>query len=148
MSKVVFDRYTSITSEQVDIVERKLNVHFPVTFRDMIQRYNGGRFNKRNCFNLFDTVFEVDSFMNFDLSFQDNVLYYNTSLYNYHIDGVVYFANTIEDHFIGLDYRTDIDNPSIVMMMGDNAYTKNNELALIADTFDAFIDMLIIPDDD
>lgn len=145
---IIFDKYTSLTSEQIDIVEHKLNIRFPRMFRDMIQKYNGGRFNDRNCFRLFDTIFEVDSFMDFNLASQHNVLDYNTPLSDYYINGVVYFASTIEDHLIAFDYRGDKITPSIVMMMGDNAYTRNNELAFIASTFESFIDMLIVPDDD
>ena len=64
MSKVVFDRYTSISPETVMIVERKLDIRFPEIFRDMIQNYNGGRFNKYICFEKFNEEFAMDRFLN------------------------------------------------------------------------------------
>ena len=144
MLKVFFDRYTSISPETISIVERELNIWFPEAFRDMIQKYNGGRFNEYICFKEFNEDFAMDRLLNFDKEAFDYIVAYNQPCFDHYIKDIIFFATTTDGSFIGFDYRFSSDKPSIILRLKDDEYLADNEVSIIASSFLEFLNMLTL----
>lgn len=143
MSKVTFDRYTSIGMDRINDIEKRLNVNFPQFYKDLVHQYNRGIFCKYTCFEKFNCEFGVDRFLSFDSDDFDFIETYNSPDFDHYLQGIVLFAMTIDGSFIGFDYRKSSNNPSIVLRLKDDEYIDDKDVAHLADNFESFLDMLL-----
>lgn len=141
MSKVVFDRYTSTSMDRINEVEKILNVKFPQDYKILVKQYNNGRFRQYNNIPFHDDRIEVDRFISYDN--EENMLYFNNKAFSYHIDGIIYFAETSAGDFIGFDYRKNRVSPSIVIVLTDYAEYSNKEPVFLAQNFEEYLDILL-----
>ena len=141
MSKVVFDRYTSTSMSKINEVENILNIKFPQDYKILVKQYNNGRFRQYNNIPFQDDRIEVDRFISYDN--EEDMLYFNNKKFSYHIDGIIYFAETSAGDFIGFDYRSNRLSPSIVIVLTDYAGYSDREPIFLAQDFGMFLDMLL-----
>ena len=136
--------------------EKKYSICFPNTYRVFLSQYGGGRFIEEN-FDFINSRGQLDerdaAFFCFSELYHENK-HLQDPLY-YGVKNLIGFASTAEGDTVCFDYR---DNPKtcepkIVVLVHDEYETdpdgyEHMKVEPVAESFDAFLDMLYEFQDD
>ena len=142
--------YTS--EKDIIFIQKKLDVIFPISFKTLIQKYNGA-FLKKNIFFYTSQACNSDEnssvgmflFTSLEsVNFFDHILNRNKKEPEFFPEGIISFASVGNGDLICFDYRADpkTDNPPIVIWEHEAA-GSDEAVSFIAPDFESFMNMLM-----
>ena len=152
----IYRECEKVDAKKIENFEKKYNICLPLTYKEFILKFGGGRFWEEN-FDFVNKTGQLDgrdaALFCFKELEKENLHLQDPDYYG--VKGLIGFASTAEGDTVCFDYREDPKtcDPKVVVLVHDEYETdpdgyEHMKVEPVANSFDEFLDMLYEYKDD